>query len=283
MANKSVFPIVEEGEADPEDRPESKERVFEIPLSKIDEKDRELCFRVDLTLSNLKKDIERNGQQFPVLLRKKETGLYQIVSGFRRFTALKELGAIYIRAIVRELTDDEAYYTSFIENEKRKNLNGLDKSYAITKLTDRGKSPKEIQALYGIGERQYYRLKSACEFPKEIRDAIADGFIQVSHGLVLMEAYGNHGLKIELDDWIDWMIDNRPSVRQLRAAIKKKCSIKKSNFIVKNSRNGFVFRTLSFNPLKTDLTDARTMLSEMEEATDILREWCRKKAGDEQE
>ena len=273
-----LYPVDSHGSTT--DIPETPIRTVHIDT--IDFNDRELCFRVDYTVKDLADDIERNGQQFPVILRLQDGGSqYQIVSGFRRCTALKALGKKYVKAIVREdLDDDKAYQVSFIENEKRKNLKGIDKAYAIVKLSKRGKSPREIQNLFSIGERQYYRYKKVMEFPTELKDAITDRFIKITHGLVLMEAQKRYKNAIDFDEWIDWIIENKASIRQLKEHVRLKCSKKQKDFgayLNPTKRGGFRLSQMVFDPRKTDRSSADKMMTNLREALLFLEQWAQEK------
>jgi len=127
-------------------------KVVEVNLSDINAEDTEYQFRVSLKVSDLVKSIRQDGQQFPVILRGEKP--YQIVSGFRRITALRELQAVKVKAIIREdLDDEEAFKVSFIENEKKKNLNALDKAHAVEKLKKFGKKREEIALIFGLSEK----------------------------------------------------------------------------------------------------------------------------------
>jgi ParB/RepB/Spo0J family partition protein len=220
----------------------------------------------------LKEDIQKNGQQFPVVLRNKaETCRFQIVSGFRRCNSLREIGALHVKAIVRnDLDDDRAYYLSYMENERRRNLTGMDKALAVLKLIERGKTAVEIQEIFGIGERQFFRLKKAADFPGEIKDAISDQFIQITHGLVLMEIFETHPPNFELDQWIDWIIEHKASVHRLKLELQHRFRKTKSQFIKVTSSGGFRLSSFTYDPQHTDEITARIMKREIMEAIRIL-------------
>jgi ParB/RepB/Spo0J family partition protein len=248
------------------------DRIVSVPLKHVDFEDREFCFRVSFDLKNLKEDILKNGQQFPVVLRRKNgNNLFQIISGFRRCGSLLEIGAEYVKAVIRDdLTEDERYYLSYIENEKRKNLTGMDKACAIAKLLEKGRPPAEIQHLYGIGERQFYRLKKVADFPAALKEAIADRFIQITHGLVLMEAREAHGVQVDLDEWIDWIVENKASVIQLKAGLQQRYKALPQKYLVKTPKGGFRLSCIKYNPKETDEAAVKMMREEMMEALMIL-------------
>ena len=272
--NVKVSSISSVTRAREEDHGIAEGQVKKIGLDEIDFEDTEFCFRVDFNVRDLMDDIKRNGQQFPVILRRKEdAGKYQIISGFRRCHTLRELKVSDVKAIVRDdMSDDRAYHVSYVENEKRKNLNGIDKAHAISKLSSRGKSPEEIQLIFGIGERQYYRYKKAIDFPEEIKDAITDRFIGVTHGLILNEAYSRHKTTMDLEQWIDWIIENKASIRQLKRHIDKSVgkSRKTKDFIKRTPNGGFRLLSAVFDPSRTDRECAHKLKENLKEAIQLL-------------
>ena len=80
-----------------------------IPLSEIDDFP-DFPFQVgdDEELDALKESIEKHGLLVPVLVREKENGRYEMISGHRRKRACELAGHETILALVREMTDDEA-------------------------------------------------------------------------------------------------------------------------------------------------------------------------------
>lgn len=67
----------------------------------------------------LGKDIVKNGQIEPVIARPVTNAefKYEIISGSRRWKACSELG-IPLKAIIKQLSDEEAFLTQIKENEK---------------------------------------------------------------------------------------------------------------------------------------------------------------------
>jgi len=91
---------------------------------------------------NLKASLKANGQQVPVLVRKKD-GKYQLIAGFNRYKALKELKKPII-AIYKEVADEEAFIIAEIENLQRNDLSFTDMYNYINKLQNSGFSYSQI-------------------------------------------------------------------------------------------------------------------------------------------
>jgi ParB family chromosome partitioning protein len=84
------------------------------------------------SLTELGADIERDGQHEPAVLRKdpQKFGRYLMVAGERRWRACKIVG-IKLKAVVRELTDEQVRRVQRAENIQRENLTQLEIAVAL--------------------------------------------------------------------------------------------------------------------------------------------------------
>lgn len=255
--------------------------VVDIPLSEINFGDDQWAFRASLKVADLREDLKANGQQIPVFLRtvkkpKKKT--YQIVSGFRRCWAARELGWVSIKAIIRDdLDDSRACQVSFLENEKRRNFTSLDRAHAIAKMVLQGHSCQEIQRLSGIGERQFYRYKKAAEFRPEVREAIEDNFITITQGLVLTQAFQKYGNAVDLHEWIDWVMEEKASVRKLKSTLAARFGngiASKSGYLNQTQSGGFKMKQMVFEPQTAREDVVQQMMAQLRDALDLLKQWA---------
>lgn len=245
-----------------------------VPLQEIDFDNTDLEFRVDRRLKDLVDDIAKNGQQFPVLLRKQaDSDRYQIVSGFRRCRAIAQLEWPTIQAIIREdLDDDDAYRVSFLENERRRNLTGADKANAIAKLRIRGKTDAEIMELYGIGPRQLERYRQVSTFPAELTRAVLDKLVDITHALILNRATVSNPDEVDLDYWLTRIVHEKLSARTLTRLLNQKYGKKRSKkrYLDRYKDGGFRLFPMKFDPSKTPSEDKEEMLSLLKDALDRL-------------
>jgi ParB/RepB/Spo0J family partition protein len=252
-----------------------KGNVQDIKLGRLDFDNTELEFRVDHKIKDLVEDIAKNGQQFPVILRRYHgSQSLQIISGFRRARAIRELGWETIKAIIRDdIDEDMAYRISFLENEKRKNYTGVDKAHAIAKLRIKGKTDDEISDIYGIGQRQLERYKKVSTFPDILKNAITEGQIQTTHGLALMKVYDFCSDKIDLSEWIGKIADEGFSVRKLARDLNSKFgkSKKTKKYFEKKKGGGFRLYPMHFSPEKTSNEIRAKMIEKLEEALALLK------------
>ena len=110
---------------------DKKEKIEEIDISLIDNfKDHPFKVFDNEELKSLEESIKNNGLLEAVILRPKEDGRYEMISGHRRLLACKKLGFETISSRVRNLTDDEATIYMVDSNLHREKLLPSEKAFA---------------------------------------------------------------------------------------------------------------------------------------------------------
>lgn len=110
---------------------EKKEKVEEIDISLIDNFPNH-PFKVleNEDLSKLQDSIREYGVLEPILVRPKDDGRYEIVSGHRRKKASELLGIKKIKCIIKNYTDDEATINMVDSNLHREKILPSEKAFA---------------------------------------------------------------------------------------------------------------------------------------------------------
>lgn len=110
---------------------DQKEKVEVIDMSLIDDfKDHPFKVIENDELKSLEESIKTNGVLSPVIVRKKEDGRYEMISGHRRKFACEKLGKEFIPCLVKDLTDDEATIFMVDSNLQREKLLPSEKAFA---------------------------------------------------------------------------------------------------------------------------------------------------------
>ncbi len=93
----------------------------------------------DAEISDLAEQIRERGQIVPILVRLNPTDdtRYQIAYGHRRWRAAKALG-IKVKAVVKDLTDEDLIVAQGEENNARSDLTFIERARFATILEDRG-------------------------------------------------------------------------------------------------------------------------------------------------
>lgn len=113
----------------------------------------------DTAFDELKAAIQTSGQQVPVLLRPNPEvpGRYQAAYGHRRIRAARELG-INIKAIIRQLSDEQMVVAQGQENGTRVDLSFIERAVFAHKLDQRGFDRDTLCLALGVDKPEISRL-----------------------------------------------------------------------------------------------------------------------------
>ena len=112
-------------------------KIYEIPLTEIDDfPDHPFYVRNDEDMDQLVASIKERGIITPVMLRRKEDGRYEMVSGHRRGKACELAGLETIKAEIRDLTRDEAIMLMVESNLQRSKILPSEKAFAYKMRLD---------------------------------------------------------------------------------------------------------------------------------------------------
>jgi ParB family transcriptional regulator, chromosome partitioning protein len=125
------------------------------------------------TVANLVEAIREHGQINPILVRPHpdKTGRFQVAFGHRRLRAVASLGRS-IKAVVRDLTDEQLVIAQGQENHERKDLSYIEKARFAHRLEQRfGRAT--IMAALSIYKSDLSNMLSVVgKIPGEVVDAI---------------------------------------------------------------------------------------------------------------
>lgn len=115
-----------------EERQESRlEKIVSIPIDKIsDFKNHPFHVTMDEDMLKLIDSIKENGILIPALVRPKDDGTYEMISGHRRKYAMSHIGLKEMNVIVRDLDDDQATILMVDSNIQRENIYPSERGYA---------------------------------------------------------------------------------------------------------------------------------------------------------
>ena len=107
------------------------EKVQEIDINKISNfPDHPFKVNDDDKMQEMVKSIKEYGVILPVIVRPKEDGTYEMISGHRRKRACELAGVKQIRCIVKNLSDDEATILMVDSNIQREEILPSEKAFA---------------------------------------------------------------------------------------------------------------------------------------------------------
>lgn len=107
------------------------EKIRDIPLELIDDfPDHPFQVKDDEDMEQLVESIKTNGVLTPAVLRQKEDGRYELVSGHRRKRACERAGFATLRSEIKDLTRDEAVVYMVESNFQRTTILPSEKAFA---------------------------------------------------------------------------------------------------------------------------------------------------------
>ena len=144
------------------------EKVQMIPLDKITDFPNH-PYRVveDDEMFNMAESVKKWGVIHPVIVRPKEDGTYEMISGHRRKRASEIAGRNEIKAIVREMTDEEAIITMVDSNKQREKILPSEKAFAYKMKLEAMKRQGQRNDLTSVPTAQKYAGKTSREIIAE--------------------------------------------------------------------------------------------------------------------
>lgn len=128
----------------------------------------------DEAQAGLVEQIRDHGQQVPILVRPhpETAGRYQVAYGHRRLRAVRQLGRM-VRAVVRDLTDEQLVISQGQENNSRSDLSYIERCYFAAKLEAKGFARDIIMASLGVDKAALSKMIAlVARLPAEIIEAI---------------------------------------------------------------------------------------------------------------
>jgi ParB family transcriptional regulator, chromosome partitioning protein len=166
---------------------ESGSHVIELSLEEIRPNPIQPRKKMDQDkLSELAESIKKHGILSPIIVRKTNSK-YEIIAGERRFQACAKAGIDRIPVIVKEVSDDESFKISMIENLQREDLNPMEEAEAYCTLKEQFHLTHQEIAEAVLKDRSTVtnamRLNSLSE---EIKTSLREGVITAGHARALL-------------------------------------------------------------------------------------------------
>lgn len=168
----------------------SMETIQRIPISHIDLTDETFSVNFIPDLQGLRASIEEVGVIQPALLREKRDR-YQIVSGFRRISILKDLGRPDLSARIideKESGDLQLFSSALHENLTTRGFNAVEKAIALEKLihkfrVDSGVVVKKYLPLFNLesDEKILNTYLSLAQMEEEIKGYVLREEVSRTH------------------------------------------------------------------------------------------------------
>lgn len=182
-------------------------------------------------LKKLADSINEVGVLSPILVSKKDNGLYEIVAGERRWRASKIAGKKKIPAIVKKYEKKEIMEIALIENLQRENLNPYEEAIGYRVLRDNfDLTQEEIAKRVSKSRSTVANVLRILTLPDFVVEEIKKNTVSLGHAKTLMSLETDELKKILLHK----IINDKISVREAEETAKRLSQKKRSTLIKKN-------------------------------------------------
>ena len=138
-------------------------------------------------LSELAASLKQSGLLQPVLVRRKGDGMYELISGERRWRAAREAGLETIQAVVRNCSDEESILLALVENLQREDLNPMEMARAYQRMMNEFALTQDIIAQrVGCERSSVANIVRLLNLPIDVQQLIETGQLSTGHAKVLL-------------------------------------------------------------------------------------------------
>ena len=195
------------------------EGVTKLKLSQIETKSDQprKYFDTD-ALESLADSISQHGLLQPILVRKAESGFYQIIAGERRYRASKMAGLTEIPVVIIEADELKTAELAIVENVQREDLNPYEEAQAYASLMeDFDLTQEQVSERVGKSRSAIANTLRLLDLPDEVLEMLKTGDISAGHARALLALKDKEAIV----DTAQKILIRSLSVRDTEALVKK--------------------------------------------------------------
>jgi ParB family transcriptional regulator, chromosome partitioning protein len=138
-------------------------------------------------LAELAASIKESGVLQPIMVRRKGDGIFELISGERRWRASKEAGLETIQAVVRNCSDQEALLIALVENIQREDLNPMETARAYSRMMNEfGLTQDAIAHKVGRDRSSVANTVRLTNLHPEVQKLVETGTLSAGHAKVIL-------------------------------------------------------------------------------------------------
>jgi ParB family transcriptional regulator, chromosome partitioning protein len=233
-------------------------------------------------IAGLADSIKTDGVLQNLVVEKNGDGKFRVVSGSRRFLALKLLkrqgvidGDYKVPVEIRKFEDGDALRIATIENVQRSDLEPIDEAEAFARMLQNGASIDDVSAKTGLSEQTIRRRVALADLCDEVKDSVQKG--EVPLGIAEAMTLGTHEQQRSLlSDLREGAELDRDTIRDMLCAQKPSVAIA---LFPAEQYTGTLTRDLFAEEDATYFDDIDQFFTLQKEAVEALAEKHRKKAA----
>jgi len=141
-------------------------------------------------LERLALSIKENKLIQPIIVRKlKDSDLYEIIAGERRYRAAKLAKLTKISAIIKKINDKQALEIAIVENIQRKDLSVIEEAKGYKRMADEfGYNQEEISSKVSKSRSHIANLLRLLQLPENVQNMVNDNLLTMGHARALINS-----------------------------------------------------------------------------------------------
>jgi ParB family chromosome partitioning protein len=169
----------------------------------------------ETAMAELVQSIKEHGLLQPITVWMDTDGAFELIAGERRWRACKAAGLKEVEAIVKkDLTDQQKFGLSLIENIQREDLNAIDHALAYKQLMEEFSiSQTDIAKKLGKSKSAVSNTLRLLELEEDIQKGIQAGLIKEGHARALISIPD----KAKRKEAYERILTDKTSVREIEA------------------------------------------------------------------
>jgi ParB family transcriptional regulator, chromosome partitioning protein len=170
----------------------SSDALLEIPVDSLDANPYQTRTSLDeKSLQELADSIKRMGLLEPIVVRASGGGRHQVIAGERRVKACYMAGVFKVRAVICQVTDEEAAAMTIIENLLREDVNPMDQAHPFRRLANEfGLDHDQIADRTGKSRATVPNFLRLLHLPERVQKCCYSGALSLGHAKVLLALDG---------------------------------------------------------------------------------------------
>ncbi len=193
------------------------------------------------SLNELASSIKEHGLLEPLLVKKSQDEMYEIICGERRFRACKIAQLASVQCLIRDDLELNGYAVALIENIQREDLNPVEMANAFSlMLNECNLTQEELAKTLGKSRSSVTNILRINNLHDEIKNMIVEGLIDLGHAKVILSLEDKE-LQLKAAQYV---VKNSLTVRQTEKLVS---DIKENGLEDNTTKSKKSYKNPSFN------------------------------------